>query len=116
MTGSPSVVSDAKSGDCLYEYTEEHASSIDQSNEIGIDYGCYNIRRFGSTFYSHESELCVDFSRGRDKELEVIMCENFSFLPNGAFHASSIHSNLTPTPKDGYKDSLSVSVGTCSKL
>lgn len=102
-----------RSWECLSKYNRKNMELIKMT---GSDYGCYNVRRFGSEFYQHRSELCFELSRDPDKEPEVIMCKNFSFLPNGAFQASSINSELSPTPKDGHKDSLSVSVGTCSKL
>ena len=101
-----------RSGNCLWDYND-----INKERLYNEDYGCYNIREFGYPFNSFKSELCHEAFGGHDygglDNNSRITCDNFNFLPNGAFQTSSIRSIQTPTL---YRDSLSVSVGTCSRL
>lgn len=92
------------------------------SEDVGYLYGCYNKRRFGSTFYSVASRVCLEVWKGKvpNRVLESVSCENsiqpFTFAPDGWFHLASIHENLENTPKDDYKDSLFVEVGKCAVI
>ncbi len=82
--------------------------------------GCYNIRRMGTEFYPHLTQVCPENweKSGSGHSITYIDCrkKGWVFRPNGNFIHSSIHVNLDPSPEKNYKDSLSISVGKCSVI
>ncbi|MBQ0945136.1 hypothetical protein KAK07_17495 [Ideonella sp. 4Y16] len=77
--------------------------------------GCYLIKEMGSpTFIMFDSEVCIEAQVG--DRLQSVQCKKLTFNPDGAFIEYPWHSDISPKPKDDYKDSLIVSVGTCSRL
>jgi len=80
-------------------------------------FGCYNIRTFGSKYSIAGSRLCEESWDWSDETvLEKVRCESTYFKPDGNFTRSSIHDNLASKPENNYKDSLSLSVGSCSVI
>lgn len=107
-----------KSGSCFSEMQKKHILP-----NSPIHYGCYNIRPMGTPFFTMNSRLCTEYPAkdGRGKEYIYISCQiglveqRFDFSPNGLFITANT-SSIEENPKDGYKDSLAIDVGKCSKL
>ena len=47
----------SRSGSCKERMNEKRRQEENQE-EYGVRYGCYNVRTFGSTFYSVKSQVC----------------------------------------------------------
>ena len=86
---------------------------------------CINIRDFGEEYSEVFNRTCeehqVKDDSSRNGYLTIaIDCkafgQNFIFDPDGKFHRTKIHTNLSTDPINDYKDSLVISVGTCTKL
>ena len=83
--------------------------------------GCYNIRKKGAEFNPTDTLKCQETwfkdKSGKDNYyLNTISCPQINFKPNGWFHKSNNHTNLSDKTKDGKKVPLSVSVGKCNTL
>lgn len=79
---------------------------------------CYSVRNFGvEPLPGHllDGEMCYELLENNN--LKSIMCQGkgITFHPNGDF-IQTRGVNIDPFPKDGYKDSLVLSVGKCSRL
>ena len=75
---------------------------------------CLKIQEVGSKYRDHK--ICSEFHSKLKEENNWSIhfnCEGFNFSPNGNFHMATIHDQLEDKPKNGYKDSLSISVGKC---
>jgi len=83
-------------------------------------YGCYLVKRIGDDNVTiQNSKTCDEYYDMNTKNLTSIRCEfvdNISFLPDGAFIKIPYILDLTSKPNNGYKDSMSIAVGTCSTL
>ena len=75
---------------------------------------CYLIKQFGQQHLPTDGEMCVESFEG--KTLKSIACRKLTFLPNGPFIELPWHMEVDPKPRDDYKDSLVLSVGTCTTL
>ena len=75
---------------------------------------CYVIKQLGQQHLQTDGEMCVESFNG--KTLKSIACRKLTFLPNGAFIELPWHMEVDPKPKDDYKDSLILSLGTCTTL
>ena len=79
---------------------------------------CYSIKAHGSTeslFFN--AEKCNELYDKTGK-LKEVQCTQMRFAPDGLFIRLPWESsmNLNPYPDKGEKDSLNLSVGTCSRL
>lgn len=79
-----------------------------------VTQACYVIRQFGKQQLPSDGEMCVESFEG--KKLKSITCRRLTFLPDGPFIELPWHMEVDPAPKDDYKDSLVLSVGTCATL
>lgn len=85
-----------------------------QSGEVFLP-GCYAIRRHGESPKDAREQICSERMARENGRwvIRVIDCETFKFRPNGWFHRTSLHDNLTDRPVDDFKNPLSVTVGHC---
>jgi hypothetical protein len=72
------------------------------------------VKEFGQPTLPMKAEMCVEeFEKTKIKQVD---CSGFIFKPDGSFMQSQTTVDLNPSPKDDYKDSLALTVGTCSTL
>lgn len=85
-----------------------------QSGEARLP-GCYAIRRAGEGPETAGEQVCSERLRRVDGRwlVKAIVCDRFAFRPDGWFHRTSLHDDLTDRPQDDRKDPMSVSVGHC---
>ncbi len=79
---------------------------------------CYSIKDHGrDPLLMETAEKCFE-KYDKYGALAEVQCKRFRFSPNGLFVAlpSDASMDLSKVPKDGYKDSLNIKVGTCSKI
>lgn len=78
--------------------------------------GCYLVKRDHVKKYIGiwAAEMCTEYFK--DNKLQSIECKNVAFKPDGSFTDVHWHNQLEEKPKDDYKDSLSITVGTCTSL
>jgi hypothetical protein len=88
-----------------------------QSGEARLS-GCYAIRRAEEGPESAREYLCSERLRRENGRwlVRAIVCDRFAFRPDGWFHRTSLHDDLTDRPQDDSKNPLSVSVGHCRTL
>jgi hypothetical protein len=94
------------------------AAVIDrQSGEARLS-GCYAIRRAEEGPEAAREQLCSERLRRENGRwlVRAIVCDRFAFRPDGWFHRTSLHDDLTDRPQDDSKNPLSVSVGHCRTL
>ena len=105
--------------------TEQEIKNRTEYEDLKWVYGCYESKRFGeewSSYPRYAVKVCSEWWEEINDEfvLQSVKCDDspqeINFAPNGYFHKSYFHSNLSSKPKDDYKDSLYVSVGKCSTL
>ncbi|KGO35140.1 hypothetical protein JT06_04055 [Desulfobulbus sp. Tol-SR] len=91
-----------------------HGAVSDAGRRTAVLYGCYIIRRDGDAEEGAE-QVCLERwkSIGSRWVLDEVACDNFRFLPDGWFHRTSLHGELSTGPPNDEKDPLSVSVGHC---
>lgn len=101
---------------CWNDY--QKFKSFSPSGDSKLNKGCYNVRRHGAEKRFIDSELCWERWKKKSNEWEIdkVECKEFIFKPNGPFHASTLSSNVELKPKNDYKDSMHLMVGTCSKF
>lgn len=115
-------VSNAADRPQLERYQDDGCSSSKRSTEWNLEGivatadGCYSIANVGE---KPSFEWCGELygQQGNGWEVLNITCSgstNFYFAPDGLFHRSSIHGEVTPSPVWGGKDSLAVSHGKCT--
>lgn len=77
---------------------------------------CYYIRELGSKAIPvvAGAEKCTEYSE--KKVLQSISCNRMTFTPDGNFIRFPWHMDIDPSPKNGYKDSLVLTVGKCAKI
>lgn len=105
---------------CLAE-TDDMEKVIDVSRigEVGkfVRRGCYIINELGrKPLPMLDAEVCYE---SYDKsELVKVQCQAMHFHPNGLFIRLpwSTAMDVSQSPKDDYKDSLSLAVGKCSSI
>ena len=87
----------------------------DPGNQTASMLGCYMIRREGDDAEERREQVCLERWRAAGKRwvLDEVACDNFRFRPDGWFHRTSLHGELSATPPDDRKEPLSVSVGHC---
>lgn len=79
-----------------------------------INSACYLVKEMGHKPLPYDAGMCAEsFNEGVLKSIE---CERFTFLPDGGFVQYSKSEDVSSLPKDGYKDSIYVSVGKCSRI
>jgi hypothetical protein len=79
-----------------------------------VTQACYIVKEFGSPTLPTDGEMCYESFQGR--VLKSVTCRRITFLPNGPYIELPWHMEIDPKPKDNYKDSLMLSVGTCTTL
>lgn len=91
-----------------------HGAVSDPGRRTAVLYGCYTIRRDEEAEEVQE-RVCLERWRsvGSRWVLDEVACDNFRFLPDGWFHRTSLHGDLSAGPPDNGKEPLSVSVGHC---
>jgi hypothetical protein len=101
---------------CWNDYQKFQSSS--PRGDSKLDKGCYNVRRHGAEKRFIDSELCWERWKKNSSgwEIDKVECNEFIFKPNGPFHASTLSNHVEQKPKNDYKDSMHLMVGTCSKL
>ena len=90
----------------------------ESSPNFNLREACYVIRDVGTdTNLLFDAEKCYE-SYSKEGVLMDVQCPRFEFSPNGLFIKlpSRASMNLSKNPPNGYKDSLALAVGTCSKL
>lgn len=89
---------------------------VDLGENGAFEYGCYNVMKVGGEYYPYSSKVCSEIWQKKNGKLYlyVVDCDDIKFSPNGHFHQSSIHAGIEE--KEDYKDSMAVSVGSCSSL
>ena len=92
------------------------------SMEIGLEESareaCYSIRDHGrDVSLMLSAEKCFE-KYNKHGTLTEVQCKKIRFSPNGLFIAmpSDASMDLSKAPKNDYKDSLNIRVGTCSKV
>lgn len=91
------------------------AEAMQASDLFGFSKGCYLIKDMGSpTNMFFDSEVCTEIVDS-DK-LRMVQCKKLTFHPDGGYIELPWHSDISLKPKEDYKDSLILSVGTCSRL
>jgi len=98
---------------CLF--SKQEGMDSDSFKVIPI---CISLVDFGEEPNSAHTQTCTenwDRGKGNRWELISITCDGFHFKPNGWFHRSHLHPNLSEKA-DVRKDSLAISVGKCSAL
>ncbi len=89
------------------------------SELLSIAYGCYSVRPAEVADAASEGDVCKEvwlIQEGVHSLLNVtcnLGLQSIVFEPDGAFHLSSITSDLGSNPKGGDKGALYVSYGTC---
>ncbi len=85
-----------------------------ESNDMALDWGCYNVREDESPGLAH---LCLEYWKAVNGSLVLqgVSCDEIKFKPNGNFNAVQWSgSDAQLAEKSNYKDSLSITVGRCS--
>lgn len=99
--------------DMVTDGSEYHSRSV-----------CLNVRVFGEKYSSVLSERCSEsyLKIGTADWVAKVVCQGgfrngkIVFAPDGRFQSSSLHSDVSDSPKDGYKDSLATEVGRCAVI
>jgi hypothetical protein len=84
------------------------------TGDLTFQYGCYLISTLGQTRPVLQAETCQEYFEGR--QIKSVDCRNFVFAPDGNFIQTSTILNIDPKPKNDYKDSLFITLGTCGRL
>lgn len=89
---------------------------FDNGNKVR--YACYTVKEHGnagSLFLNAEKCLELYDKSGKLKEVQ---CKQMRFSPDGLFIRLPWEESmdLNPYPENSYKDSLNLSVGTCSRI
>ena len=87
-------------------------------NNDKIRNACYTIKEHGSTESLFSSaEKCTE-RYDKSGKLKEVHCKYMRFSPDGLFIRLPWDEamNLNPYPKNGQKDSLTISVGTCARI
>jgi hypothetical protein len=100
--------------------TCKNPSVIDVTQEgkkfTGFVDTCYEIKRMGEKASLFDNQMCSEY--WQDGRLEKISCRDhsspFYFEPDGSFIQFPWHTSLGKT--DNEKDSLALSVGSCSQI
>jgi hypothetical protein len=79
-----------------------------------ITEACYLVKEFGRETLPTHGEMC--YETFQNKTLESISCKKITFLPNGSFIELPWHADIDSKPKNDYKDSLILSIGSCTTL
>jgi hypothetical protein len=80
-----------------------------------ITKACYLIRKLGTPAHVYENaQSCTEY-RNRNQLLSI-QCPSITFHPDGGYIELPWHADIRPKPPDNYKDSLILSVGTCTRL
>ncbi|GGX47315.1 hypothetical protein GCM10010946_27230 [Undibacterium squillarum] len=82
-------------------------------NDLYIS-ACYLILKLGSVAHQYSGEMCAEYFK--NGILQEIDCGNMKFLPDGPYVKQSKFADISPTPRNGYKDSLVVAVGSCARI
>jgi hypothetical protein len=79
-----------------------------------LNKACYLVKEFGEKPLPYDAQMCVEVvENGILKDIE---CDAFTFHPDGGFIQHSKNNDISSNPKDGYKDSIYINVGMCSKV
>jgi len=91
------------------------AALIDRQNGEARLSGCYAIRRAEESLKAAREQVCSERLRRENGRwlVRAIVCDRFAFRPDGWFHRTSLHDDLTDRPQDDRKDPMSVTVGHC---
>lgn len=79
---------------------------------------CYLVRRHGrEASVTFDSEACTE-TYDSSGSLKSVSCKSFRFAPNGLFVKlpTEFSLNLESKPKNDYKDSMTLDIGSCSKI
>ena len=78
---------------------------------------CYLVTKHGEAPNIMQAGKCWE-KYSRDNQLTEVQCKEMWFSPNGLFvrPPSTFSMNTSKNPPSGRKDSLTIEIGTCSKI
>ncbi len=78
---------------------------------------CYLVTKHGEAPNIMQAGKCWE-QYSRDNQLTEVQCKEMWFSPNGLFvrPPSTFSMNTSKNPPSGRKDSLTIEIGTCSKI
>ena len=92
------------------------------NSEDGFRNGCYDIRSFGEERNPYSGQVCRELwsEDSEGENLLQVICDgritSMIFEPTGNFHYSKVHWLVSDDPDSDERDSLVLSIGSCSRL
>ncbi len=90
-----------------------------ENDDLKVFSSCISVQEIGREYIDYMACSELHKQNIKTKEWETsIQCpeEPLYFMLDGWFHKGHVHTDISKKPVDGYKDSLSISVGRCADI